>query len=669
MFIRKHPVISVILIIIIGFFVVSLIVGLAESGTKKKQKDNEPIVSEDMNYKVQQEKLKAMKKEKSDIKGLTKYEKYKKGLNPEDGSDTDGDGLTDKEEIEKYHSDPLKMSTAGDLYTDGEKVEKGLDLNKKFSYKGKVKYDGNSSKGVIKLSAKTAYGRFANVSDLTGFDSLGDKKIYKEYLLTHFDGTFSIDISKIKGCTDAGKVAVYISDGSSENASAVKAEVNGDIIKIDKSFDKGNATVFITEKSMINLSAKITNDAAMPSFSSDSIDGIAYSAPILDLISGEASIRYMDSSDPDKVRMEKEGLLAIANSEDGLSTETPSDSKKIKAASKSSIERQYSFFKKFFPFGDINKHKDSPFQLIFSYAKLSDGEDILTAKEQSFIRRDTVASGFKISKDALPFGNFGTDISTGGVCAGIATYTAQMFNSGRPIYTKGTISHKGKDYAWDITGNAFKDLRTKGKLHSFKNSSYVTKHKDDNGVFSRNLSEDDKNFSRAMSFYWALGGNACSNTTKQSKYAGKLGTRQIYMVSTDRGYSYKTVEWMKKRIDSGKIVSIGVTLGADFSDKDYKEGKHGHMINLTDYEDCDDGRTIFKVYDNNLPDRDDLVFVTKKVTVRNYKQKPVTSFVYKYQPKINGKFDKNYLMTNLKTSPYWFNVIDESNFTDVAIAN
>lgn len=59
---------------------------------------------------------KYLKETDSDIDGMTMYEKYKKGMDPEDGSDSDMDGLTDKEEIEVYGSDPLKASTAGDLY-------------------------------------------------------------------------------------------------------------------------------------------------------------------------------------------------------------------------------------------------------------------------------------------------------------------------------------------------------------------------------------------------------------------------------------------------------------------------------------------------------------------------------------------------------------------------
>ena len=69
----------------------------------------------------------SLKDKKSDIKGMSQYDKYNMGLDYHDGSDSDHDGLTDKEEIEVYGTDPLKSSTAGDLYTDGYKVENDLD--------------------------------------------------------------------------------------------------------------------------------------------------------------------------------------------------------------------------------------------------------------------------------------------------------------------------------------------------------------------------------------------------------------------------------------------------------------------------------------------------------------------------------------------------------------
>ena len=80
---------------------------------------------------------KSLKGKKSDIKGMSQYDKYKMGLDYHDGSDSDHDGLTDKEEIEVYNTDPLKSSTAGDLYTDGYKVTHNMDVKKSYEMKKK----------------------------------------------------------------------------------------------------------------------------------------------------------------------------------------------------------------------------------------------------------------------------------------------------------------------------------------------------------------------------------------------------------------------------------------------------------------------------------------------------------------------------------------------------
>ena len=52
--------------------------------------------------------IEGLKDQMSEIPGMTKYDKYEMGLDPEN-DDTDGDGLTDNQELNIYHSDPLKQ--------------------------------------------------------------------------------------------------------------------------------------------------------------------------------------------------------------------------------------------------------------------------------------------------------------------------------------------------------------------------------------------------------------------------------------------------------------------------------------------------------------------------------------------------------------------------------
>lgn len=672
LFSGKHPILKVIVIVIIAYLAITFIVDLVGRNVRtKSEKEHKLLVMEDPVYKESQKELKAMKKEPSDIKGMTKYDKVKMGLDSKNGSDSDGDGLTDKEEIEVYKTDPLKMSTVGDYYTDGEKVKIGLNLLKKAKYKGTVKNDkGLNIKGVT-IHPATAFGRFTSVNDITGFDNLGSKNVYKEILLDHFDGTVSINLKKA-GIKDlkADDAALYLGGGVSK-ATHLKTEVKGNTISTVKPFKEGSYTMFVVKKELINFSAKITCDSAVPSFTSDKMDGIVYSCPLLDFVSGEPSIRYMKSPDKEIVRVEKEGLVAIANSEKGLSASTSTKSKKIKAASKAAIDTKYDFLKRLFPFGDIRKHPDSPLQLLFSYARLSDGKDIISDDERSYIMRNTVDTGFKIGKDNLPFENISSPVYPGGLCTGFSMVTSQNFNEGKLQYGYGSFKDKkGKTYKWDITDSSFTDLTTKGKLHSFKNSSYADEHTGKDGNFDKNISKEDENFLGAMTAYWMKGNSVAINTLKHSTYIciDRTNGKKVYDLA-DGAYDYKTVEWMKKQIKSGKIVNLGVTLGNDFSDKEYREGKAGHSINLTAYSECDNGLTIFKVYDCNMPERNDLVFLTQRSKVKTETGKYVDTFIYKYQPMVNGKFNKNYLMTNLRSGNYHMNVVDESTFKDMAVAN
>lgn len=686
---------KLILIIIIGFIIFAFVSSRISVALKdRKANKSDKVVSTDMGWKAEKKNIKALKKEDSDIEGMTKYDKYKKGLDPRDGSDTDGDGLSDKDEIEVYGTDPLKMSTSGDLYTDGEKVKKGLSLTEKNDYDGEVKYKGNHSNGAVKLDATDAEGRFAIVTDITGFDSLKGRKVYKEYTVDHFAGTLKVDVSKVVKKNDiaADKLSIYIADGGNK-AKQVKTSLDGNVFTVDKKFSLGLYTIYVTDKKLVNLPASSYCDNAVPEAGGKGFDGIAYSIPILDFISGQPAIEYLDSDNKTTVRKEKEALVALVNLDNTMGASTTVKSKRIKPASQSEIDRKYAFFKKVYPAGDAVAHPGNVANFLFVYTRLSTGTKMLSKEQLSYINRDTVNSGFSVKKDAFPFQNLSDpDYAQGGVCAGYATYTASVYNTGSPAVTSAegvNDANKGKVvYPWDITGDAFKDMRTKGKLHSFKDKDYINSHKDREGMFSKNLSDNDKTFRNTMVYYWAKSNNASLSNKLHSVYYyanGEDENSQYYRFN-DSGYSYSTIEWIKKQIKAGKIVSVGMTEGLE--DPKDEAQLSGHMVNLYGYMDCDDGRTIFKVYDCNYPDRTDLTMTVKKVDItKNYmtelKKEGLTkgyagaavsggkkqySFIYKYQPDDN---DSRYIFTNVKNGKYWFHVIEaeKNGFKDMAKLN
>lgn len=667
---NRHPVLLGILIVIIVAILISVIADTVKTNKAKKAKDTSDFVTmEDPSYKAEKEVIKAMKKEQSDIKGMTKYDKYSKGLDPKDGSDTDGDGLTDKEEIEKYHTDPHKMSTSGDLYTDGEKVEKGLPLDRKNDFKGKITYKNNTASDTVKLSATSAYGRFASVTDVTGMDSFDGKNVYAEYAIEHFEGTLSVTIKKIvkDKKADKDKLTLYLADGGGK-AEHIKTVLKGDTLKSDKEFKAGKRyTLYVADEGVINLPEKVRFNAAIPEFGSRGFDGIVYGSPLLNMVSGELNIMYLKNPDSTIEKNEKEALVLMANNSDSADMDT--SSRKIKPATQSQIDSKYSMLKKLLPLCNGQTQKDNPIKLLFWYDRLENGADYLSKNDMSFLKRDTVATGFDISKNAFPFQNFSTK-DTSGVCAGIASYTALMYNEGSVPYTHGTIylnKDKSDSLDFDIRGKAFDKMKT-SKLHDFKDKDYINRHKDKNGLFVKDLDADDKNFANAMVYYLSYANNSVNEKEFESmRYQGSLegDASDDKFIMTDSGYSYSTIEWIKKRISSGKIVSVGMTMGTDRSSKgSMRNGEEGHVVTLYGYTDFDNGETIFNVYDSNFPQRKDLVMYVKKC-----KSFIGWSFYYKYQPVVDGWVSDDYIMTNMKNGRYNFNVLDERDFSDKAEIN
>jgi hypothetical protein len=114
--------------------------GFFWKGKESNNKIVEQMASMDNDPLSREEKDNILKSRNSDIDGWSVYDKLHKGLNPSDGSDSDGDGLTDKEEVEVYGSDPLKVSTAGDLYSDSYKVANGMEVKKNTLLKGRFNF-------------------------------------------------------------------------------------------------------------------------------------------------------------------------------------------------------------------------------------------------------------------------------------------------------------------------------------------------------------------------------------------------------------------------------------------------------------------------------------------------------------------------------------------------
>lgn len=614
--------------------------------------------------------LKKLKKQDSDIEGLTKYDKYKKGLSPEDGSDTDGDGLTDKEEIEKYNTNPLKMSTSGDLISDGEKVKRGLDLTKKYDAEI-TSYPYNECKEVA-LDADTAEGRLAIIKT-PYFHKLKSIKTYQEYYVYSFSGEITISLSKLLKDNNAvaDNIAVYIQEDSGKAKKVKNIRFNGDSVSFTIPDAAKHYDIFIAKKApfadkatvidsdaednsligMFNdVNGKTTFNASVSG--NDDMDGIAFGAPLLHFLSGEIKIYYYDTGDEEKNKAEIKTLVKRANSIDEANMTT--DSKNIRKASKTQIKALYKIFNSILPEcnGSGYDKESKGWDLLFYFERFSSANDNLAKTDDNIWKNVSTQksdTGFTFGKDQFAFPNITSKVTGGGLCAGFATYTAKVFNSGEvtsPL-SDVVLDHSGNSYPWDISGNTYKKLRTKGQLYSYKNKDYVKEHNDKDGYMTKDMTAEDNNLLNMLTWYWA---KANYNTLPDKK--SYIPSATAHEIGT-YDYQWDTIKYIMKQMDNGKIVSVATQMG---NDKSTNKSGCGHEINLVNYVVRDDGSVKFRVYDSNYPKGGKLyMYVTKRYD----------SFDYIYQP---DPENNNYVMTSYKTSGFnKFTVTDENDFSNKAI--
>ncbi|MDO4509291.1 MAG: hypothetical protein Q4B53_05150, partial [Lachnospiraceae bacterium] len=271
---KKTPLLVTISIVTVLIIMILLFIFVWGDLTKPNiaNNDEEPLFSSSM---FSQEGYEAFLAENvSDIKGLSKLDKYKMGLNPDEQSDTDGDGLTDKEEIEKYSSDPLKRSTAGDLYTDAYKVENNMDVNTYYEYDKPIEFKYNKCPEV-QLTASVEDDLWAvcelySINLVDGYDVLGSYNIY------NYEGLVSIDVSNyISSEITVGDIVVLQSEWSGRNLKQLNTSNDGNIINIIEPIKREDLIISIAKKSPKKSNFNATNNSDDNELSSTG-DGIVY---------------------------------------------------------------------------------------------------------------------------------------------------------------------------------------------------------------------------------------------------------------------------------------------------------------------------------------------------------------------------------------------------------
>lgn len=534
----------------------------------------------------------SLKDKKSDIKGMSQYDKYNMGLDYHDGSDSDHDGLTDKEEIEVYGTDPLKSSTAGDLYTDGYKVANDMDPAKAYEMSEQT-FSNNNCKEVI-LSADDAADLSAVVENATDRYSLSDygiDKIYKGYWIYNYSGTVRLNLKKVfskNNITESDiDIWMYKGDFLVYGLSDLKKcnytmEGNQAVIAEELAADS-SYYIFVTEKTTI-LDKILTVSSKKMQLNGSKDDQKVFlikMSPILYALGlTDIDIYYSDQNDDEKnIAMEKRAVKLYNLKE--------SDKINFSPVTVDEIQKKYEYLHNTIPKletkdGVIYK-KDSGENLLlilFGYWYIEDG---ITAdaggngKNSQKEEKDNYKNyhtKFDPYVDELPFQNFESQYGHNGNCTGFTHLTSYLFN-------QGSYPMKGhyNDIKWNLgTDKSNKTLMNPG-LNDYKTSSFVDDNSSafDNYIGSK-ISSGEKEFVKMI-------GAGYQEGTEKLPYLNE------YLISNDWSADWSVAEHMMDYLNKGKIINVGL----------YLKNGSGHAITVYDYYYNYAGELIFRVYDCNIP--------------------------------------------------------------------
>nr|WP_297765946.1 hypothetical protein [uncultured Butyrivibrio sp.] len=568
----------------------------------------------------------------SDIEGWTQLDKINAGLNYKNGSDSDHDGLTDKEEIEVYNSDPLKSSTAGDLYTDSYKVENGMDVSTYYEYEGTPEYKNNECSEVTPHA--TTPDSFQATIKALDIPSVKGYDVYKNYSVHFLDGTLSIDISDILSSNDikADKLKVFVSNMVS-GYEEVNYSLDGNTLTIERDFEyHENRQVVLATKTSIfapkNPSFDITlNGSSRANIVANADYLFVHYLPILNVFTPgrKPHMYYVSTGNAEQDHEIEMYLIDLADDAlDGraglLADGDPKKVNKIQMTALKTFVQPLLNLCSFKSISELSLDSAKPGHL-FCLINDSYVDDI--AYKHAEVSSITQSSNvnFSTQKDALPFENFKTTYSDGGNCAGIAYFTAKLFNdksfASSGEYASDKYSDGSTSLSWNLSLDEDNNTLLDPVLSDYKGQEFVANHTKDS-VLLNGLSTGEDEFTKMIAAYWA-------------KTNEKIG-RQAYMHDLDSDYgemSWEMIEEMKLYLSQGKILVIGLM------DTD----GYGHAVNIVGYNEVRTGQShtvSFILYDNEYP-RDyrgynqlvsPTLVVTKRACSEGYKE----SFSFEYIP-------------------------------------
>jgi len=576
------------------FLLLIIVVGSIYKTGKEKANEAALLGIEVQDYDAYMEELKNIP---SDIEGLSKYDKYKKGLDYKDGSDSDYDGLTDKEEIEIYGTDPLKASTAGDLYTDKYKAENGMDLFEFYEYDKEIVFDYNKCIEV-QLEADEPTDFYAVVEDYTSRYSLKDfgiDTIYKGYWMYNYNGKLKIDLSSIfaENAIDANDISVWVYQGDFlvyglSELEKCKYTTDDSVITLNYKFDRNESYyVYITEKksgtnSFLSVNKNASN-ALQVNGSSDEVKvALMYSSPILEQFFGiSGHLYYTDIENEDEKNNFITKMIELSNGFGSRITKEQQD--KITITSVSDIYSKVDILRKYLPMCELEGSENaetSLLNLVFNYTLytdegtlLSDSDDNENGDDFEHKIYNNYHTEFDPYEDELAFQNFESKYAPGGNCAGISHLTAYLFN-------KGTIPSMGSygDISWNLSVDTENETLSNPGLADYKSRDFIDKNSGrNNNYIEQGLTAGEEEFVKMIGAFW-----------KESNDRVKLND---YVMTNGRTNDWSLAEKMTDYLDQGKILCVGML---------FNNGT-GHEVNLYDYYYIENGELIFRLYDSNIP--------------------------------------------------------------------
>ena len=589
----------------------------------------------------------------SDIEGWTMLDKVKAGLQPMEGTDSDADGLTDKEEIEIYGSDPAKTSTSGDLYPDGYKVENGLDLNTAYEYKNEFSFENNACSEVeltaVEASDFNAVVEKIENTKISGYD------IYLAYNLYHFAGNFSIDVSDILSDDMSAKdLTVLVGPWHDGEMEKPKTSLSGNIITVDYSFDKNKTytVAVVKSNSVFNMFKKPYHSFSLNSTGdmdlADTDFIYVHPLPVLNFfVNNKPKMYYVSTGSTKNDARIVNYLLALADGiTDGNVEVTDEDCKAVSSTKMTALKNTMRHFTEH----EIASSQDGieGVKWVFCWCEKVIADESEYLANVTDIRDNTAAkqssTGFDVNKDALAFQNFSTEYVMGGNCAGIAYYTAELYNKKTAPSSGNHASSRYENGAtsitWDISSDGDNKTLTDPGINDYKDSSFVANHGGAGNALT-GLTEGEREFTKMISSYFALANDALSPEN------------HIYYMSDTVGiYDWELIEKMEDYLDKGQILILGMM--------DNKSG--GHAINVVDYKQSEDGETVyFTLYDNNYPGNTrkgnfiDNTLVVKKASFPEGRKE---SFTYYYKPYDSAK--REYSSENNENGWKSFMVMDSN---------